>query len=36
VKGSIALKPEINAGIYFVRVVNGNASSTPVKIIKTE
>jgi choice-of-anchor B domain-containing protein len=36
VKGSIALKPEVKAGIYFVRIVNGHASSTPVKIVKTE
>jgi choice-of-anchor B domain-containing protein len=35
-KGNIALKPEVNAGIYFVRIVNGSKSSTPVKIIKTE
>jgi hypothetical protein len=35
-KGNITLKPEVNAGIYFVRVVNANASSAPVKIIKTE
>lgn len=34
-KGSITLKPEVNAGIYFVRMLNGSASSTPVKIIKT-
>jgi choice-of-anchor B domain-containing protein len=35
-KGSLTLKPEVNAGIYFVRVVNGHASSSPLKIIKTE
>ncbi len=35
IKGSIKLQPEVNPGIYFVRIVNGNASSTPMKIIKT-
>jgi choice-of-anchor B domain-containing protein len=35
-KGNITLRPEVNAGIYFVRMVSGSISSTPVKIIKTE
>ncbi|HSH64593.1 MAG TPA: choice-of-anchor B family protein [Bacteroidia bacterium] len=35
-KGTIALKPDIHAGIYFIRIVNGAESSQPVKIMKQE
>ncbi len=32
--GKITLNPQVNAGVYFVRIVNGPASSLPIKIIK--
>jgi choice-of-anchor B domain-containing protein len=33
--GIITIKPELHAGIYFVRVINGYAASNPIKIVKT-
>ena len=36
VKGNLQLSPDVKPGVYFVRIVNGNHSSTPVKIIKME
>ena len=35
-KGSVTLRPDVNAGVYFVSIVNGTSSSPPVKIIKTK
>lgn len=35
-KGNFTLKPDVQAGIYFIRIVNGAESSTPVKIVKME
>ena len=35
-KGAVSLKPEVNAGVYFVRIVNGSSASSPVKIIKLD
>lgn len=35
-KGNVTLKPEVNAGIYFVQIVNGSSSTAPVKIIKLD
>ncbi|HET6227116.1 MAG TPA: choice-of-anchor B family protein [Bacteroidia bacterium] len=34
-KGNVYMSPELHAGIYFVRIVNGAAVSSPIKIIKT-
>lgn len=34
--GAVSLKPEVNAGVYFVRIVNGSSASSPVKIIKLD
>ncbi|HRG38395.1 MAG TPA: carboxypeptidase regulatory-like domain-containing protein [Bacteroidia bacterium] len=35
-QGNISLGPELNAGIYYVRIVNSKASSNPVKLIKVQ
>ncbi len=34
IKGSVNLSPNVPAGVYFVRIVNGTSSSSPVKIVK--
>lgn len=33
--GKLTIHPQLDAGIYFVRIINGTKSSAPVKIIKT-
>ena len=33
-KGTLTIKSELQAGIYFVRIVNGHISSDPIKIVK--
>src|SRR4051812_23336681 len=33
-KGNISVTPELKAGVYFVRIVNGQASSNPIKVVK--
>lgn len=33
-KGTVVMSPELNAGIYFVRIFNGDEISSPVKILK--
>ena len=34
VKGNVTLQPSINAGIYFVKIINGDEITEPVKVIK--
>ncbi len=33
-KGSVVVSPNLNAGIYFVKIINGEEVTTPVKILK--
>lgn len=33
-KGTVQLNPSMNAGIYFVRIINGSEITEPVKIVK--
>lgn len=33
-KGSVMVSPNLNAGIYFVKIINGEEVTTPVKIVK--
>lgn len=35
-KNTVIMKTELNAGIYFLRIVNGQRASSPIKIIKTQ
>ena len=35
-KGNLSINTGLNAGVYFVRIVSGQASSSPIKIIKME
>ncbi len=35
-KGNLSINTALNAGVYFVRIVSGQASSSPIKIIKME
>lgn len=36
IKGNLTLNPDVKPGVYFVRIINGSESSTPVKVIKME
>jgi hypothetical protein len=35
-KGAVAFNASINAGIYFVKLINGTEVTSPVKILKTK
>lgn len=35
-KGTLSINTSLNAGVYFVRIVNGQTSSNPIKIIKMQ